>query len=720
LKDGKLKYFLNFNQEEYEDDISNKFNYLKGEEISIWDAKRPIPIGTIAKLNYPNIIIEMDTVREEICTPSQRTAVCCTLKGERDKIKRLSQTVDIIFSVSKQKILNEKLRGILMDSSRAETFPGDITRTEDYEKAISEIESSLLSKNINFRQKEAIGKCLLAKDFFLIQGPPGTGKSTAIAELIWQHIRSNISLKKTPYRILVTSETNLAVDNALDKLRSKSHLLIKPIRFGSDDKLEKEGRRFSIETLKQWVLFGDKELDADKASTNILQDWISQIINRVTAKVTTDSKEVSEKWLTYLNNANQHLRSLLFKKYLENANVFGATCSSIGKENSEQKFTRFFSDYCSVVYPKEYEAFRLSTNRSTIGDLKKKNIEFDLVVQDEASKASPPELALPCLYGKKAVVIGDHRQLPPMVDTSEFIDNLKMMSKKTKDVKNKSEISDLINFIKRNKDEFSVSHFEKLFNGVDKNLKSSFNIQYRMHPAINETIKQFYIVDGGLDCGIPIEIADAEDMSHPLNRYHGVTANKKIHVIWLDVASPEIRSGTSRVNYGEVQAIDWLLSCFRKSPGYKSFVDYWPQRDVEQKQIGVITFYGAQAGLLNKLKEKYPEIPLRISPVDRFQGMERNIIIVSLVRSNCIADFANQAPNFETYPDRGYPNQESLGFAEFPNRLNVALSRAKRLLIIVGNSHHFRKHEIYNKVYETILQHPNGTVKIFDAKSPKK
>ena len=719
LQEGKLKYFLNFKQEEFEAEINSKFNYIRGEEISLWDDKKPVPFGNIIKISYPNIVIEMESMRDTICVPDTLTKVCCTLKGERDKIKRLSNTIDIIFSITKQKILNESLRDILVDSSKARSFPGDILRTAEYEKTINEIDASLLSKNINDRQKESIAKCLLAKDFFLIQGPPGTGKSTAIAELIWQHIRSNISVKKEPYRILVTSETNLAVDNALDKLRAQTHLLIKPIRFGSDDKLDKEGRRFSLESLKQWVLFGNKELTEDKSATNILQDWITLIGNRARRKQTTFNSDLSEKWITYLTNANEQIRSLFFNNYIQNANVIGATCSSIGKENSEQKFTRFFSDYCNVVHTKEYEAFRHSINKSTIAALKKRNIEFDLVVQDEASKASPPELALPCLYGKKAVVIGDHRQLPPMVDTAEFIDNLKMMSKKTKDEKNRREISDLISYIKKNKEEFSVSHFEKLFVGIDKNLKSSFNVQYRMHPAINETIKQFYIADGGLECGIPDEIANSEDMSHPLNRYHGVTANKQTHVIWLDVVSPEIKSGTSRVNYGEVQAIDWLLSYFKKSPGYKNFVDYWPSGDIEQKQIGIITFYGAQAGLLNKLKDKYPEVPLRISPVDRFQGMERNIVVVSLVRSNSIAEFPNQAPNMEAYPENGYPSQESLGFAEFPNRLNVALSRAKRLLIIVGNSQHFRKHAIYNRVYETIQQHPNGAVKTFDAKSLK-
>ncbi len=719
LQEGKLKYFLNFKQGEFEADIKSKFNYLRGEAIYLWNTSKPKLFGTILKIDFPKLVIEMESMIEEICIPGLSAKVCCTLKGERDKIKRLSNTIDIIFSTSKQGILNENLPSILMDSSKAKSIHDDILRTADYKKAINDIDSSLLSKNINDRQKEAIAKCLLAKDFFLIQGPPGTGKSTAIAELIWQHIRFNISSKKLPYRVLVTSETNLAVDNALDKLRSKTHLLIKPIRFGSDDKLDKEGRRFSLETIKQWVIFGNEEYKEDKSHTNILQDWIGLISNRAKSKSTADNNHAFEKWLTFLANPNHQLRTILFNNYIKYANVIGATCSSIGKETSEQKFTRFFSDYCNIVHTKEYDAFRLSMNKNTIAALKIKNIEFDLVVQDESSKASPPELALPCLYGRKAVVIGDHRQLPPMVDSFEFIENLKMVSKKTKDDESRKEISKLISYIKGNQEEFSTSHFEKLFLAINENLKSSFNIQYRMHPAINDTIKQFYIADGGLECGIPDEIANSEDMSHPLNRFHGVTVNKKTHVIWLDVNSPEMKSGTSRVNQGEVKAVDWLLSYFKKSPGYKAFVDYWPAGEVEQKQIGIITFYGAQASLLNKLKDKYPEIPLRISPVDRFQGMERNIVIVSLVRSNSIADFLNQAPNLEAYPEKGYPSQESLGFAEFPNRLNVALSRAKRLLIIVGNSQHFRKHAIYNKVYETIQEHPYGAVKTFDFKSMK-
>ena len=129
---------------------------------------------------------------------------------------------------------------------------------------------------------------------------------------------------------------------------------------------------------------------------------------------------------------------------------------------------------------------------------------------------------------------------------------------------------------------------------------------------------------------------------------------------------------------------------------------------MEEKQIGIISFYGKKINYIDKmLKEKHKEVPIRLSTVDRFQGMERNIIIVSMVRSNKIAMFQGQETD-EIYGELGYQLQESLGFAESPNRLNVALSRARRLLIVIGNSQHFCRKDIYKNVFETIQQ--NGKI----------
>jgi superfamily I DNA and/or RNA helicase len=169
------------------------------------------------------------------------------------------------------------------------------------------------------------------------------------------------------------------------------------------------------------------------------------------------------------------------------------------------------------------------------------------------------------------------------------------------------------------------------------------------------------------------------------------------------VETPEIRKGTSRINMGEVEAVTWILKNLTGTEGYKQFIEHWTDNQPEEKEIGVITFYGEQARLL---KNNIPEgIPVRVSPVDRFQGMERNIVIVSLVRSNLMAERIDQEPDFDAFPIGGYPSNESLGFAESPNRLNVALSRAKRLLIVVGNRKHFERKEIYKRVIDTIIAH---------------
>ena len=106
--------------------------------------------------------------------------------------------------------------------------------------------------------------------------------------------------------------------------------------------------------------------------------------------------------------------------------------------------------------------------------------------------------------------------------------------------------------------------------------------------------------------------------------------------------------------------------------------------------------------------------------------MERNIVIVSLVRSNCIAENEKQAPDYRVYKELGFRKQTDFGFAKSPNRLNVALSRAKRLLIIVGNSAHYSSYKnkegeaIYKNVFESIKTNPNGKIIHWEHKLMKK
>ena len=81
-----------------------------------------------------------------------------------------------------------------------------------------------------------------------------------------------------------------------------------------------------------------------------------------------------------------------------------------------------------------------------------------------------------------------------------------------------------------------------------------------------------------------------------------------------------------------------------------------------------------------------------------------------MVRSNIIQSSRDQKPDKKRYPELGYPVQKSLGFAQSPNRLNVALSRAKRLLIIVGNQELFSSLDIYQRLFTTIKTNSNNRI----------
>jgi len=678
------KYLCEENFELKVEQEEEKLSKLLREEFYFGNLqKEKFYLGKLQKVDYPDLYFiadeeRIEEVKENISEEIVK-AIFPDLKGEKDKIKRLEDTV-LKLDDDKTKLPNDNAKVFLYDSSKAKSIENIDYLLNRTSAEWKDFENNLFSSTLNESQKKAILKSLYAEELAIIQGPPGTGKSTAIAEIIWQHIR-----KEPKQKILLTSETNLAVDNAIDRLKNGQNNVVKPIRFGNTDNLESEGYFYSLEAIENWQ-------KSNSTESNTVSHWVSNIANRV--KLQDDEQIISalDKWKNHLQKPNNETKKLFAEKYLEYVNLIGATGSSIGKLNSENKWTSFFRSYLNVFNRKSYQ-------ENDYKSCSRININFDTIIMDEASKATPPELALPVLFGKKSIIVGDHRQLPPMIDGEEIKDLLVSIGEKAlaKTLSHK---------------EFEISQFERLFKNIDDSIKGTFDTQYRMHPSINEAISQFYKDDGGLKCGLPLEETYHNSFDKWDSRYHGLQYKNiltpETHTMWVDVTTPEIQEGTSRVNFGEIEAIDNILNVLKNSSG-KSEFDLWlSNKSLEEKQIGLISFYGKQIHHINKmLKEKHSEVPIRLSTVDRFQGMERNIIIVSMVRSNKLATFQGQQPD-EIYGELGYPTQNSLGFAESPNRLNVALSRAKRLLIVVGNSEHFCRKNIYKNVFETI--HQNGKI----------
>ena len=702
-----------FGQQEHEAVV---IGTLRGEIFSC----DGIEVGKLKNVNYPvlTFVVEkekLDAV-EKLVSEKRLTMVSTDLTGDSEKVNRLQESFDFITENFEQ-LRNPMLASYLFDASKA--TPTDEKKVKE---RIEHIEANQLNKHLNKWQIEAIAKAVEAKDLAVIQGPPGTGKSTAIAELIWQ-----LALANPKDKTLLTSEANLAVDNALDRLKFSGHNIVKPIRIGAGDKFSSEGLPYAITEMMKWadidfsknyILSEDnraiEESDEYKLfnkDNNVLVRWMKNIINRSQIQDET----IERAWFHFMLNLPVEFRKKAFYSYRNNCNVIGATCSSITEKNyaaiesqKENVESRFMKRYKNVFKDDEH-------------------LVFDVVVQDEASKATPSELSMPLVYGTKSIIIGDHRQLPPNLDREDILYKLHYQALQTVDIEEKEQIIELEKFVRYHFDQLEKSHFERLFTQADNSIKGTFRKQYRMHPDINKVIEQFYTKDGGLECGFINE--DYESEGTPFSRYHGINIDGLIspenHVIWIDTNSPEIAEGTSRINRGEVDAIEWVLSQLATSDSFEAYNNKFSSE--EDKEIGLITFYGAQLRLLRQLQGKYSgKLTLKPSSVDRFQGMERNIVIVSLVRSNCIAENEKQAPDYRVYKELGFRKQTDFGFAKSPNRLNVALSRAKRLLIIVGNSAHYSSYKnkegeaIYKNVFESIKTNPNGKIIHWEHKLMKK
>lgn len=309
---------------------------------------------------------------------------------------------------------------------------------------------------------------------------------------------------------------------------------------------------------------------------------------------------------------------------------------------------------------------------------------FDVVIIDEVSKATPPELLLPMLKGKKVILVGDHHQLPPLLGDDTLEEVLEQMMQDQKEFTAKQEIENLL----------KESLFERLYKNLPDTNKTMLAIQYRMHESIMQTITPFYRHDQHeLTCGL--EDSDAL-------RAHGLETpwlRPENHVLWVDLPHTEgyfeerVKGGKSLWNPSEMKVMRQALIDLNDAVKTAKEQGRYPKD--AQKSVGVISFYGEQVKQLNRLIQqelRLPHITMRTGTVDRFQGMEMEIIILSMVRNH--------------QEGRG-----DIGFANDYRRLNVALSRAKELLVLVGSQEMFTKKvkrtstkEMYQHVWDYTKQ----------------
>lgn len=264
---------------------------------------------------------------------------------------------------------------------------------------------------------------------------------------------------------------------------------------------------------------------------------------------------------------------------------------------------------------------------------------FDWVIMDEASQSTEPAAWMPLQYGERVVLAGDPCQLPPTVLSNEAA-----------------------------RGGFNVSMMERILNipagdggkSMDgRSISKLLSVQYRMHEDIMSFSADIFY-DGQLQADEAVRSALLTDL--PQVRESPLTVEP---VDFIDTAGasydeePE-PEGESRMNPLEaelvVKKVNELLA-----------------HGVSAEHIAVISPYSAQVKLLRQ--KLHPGI--EIDSVDGFQGREKEVVIVSLARSN--------------------PEGE-VGFLADTRRMNVALTRAKRKLIVIGDSATITAHPFYEKM----------------------
>lgn len=199
-------------------------------------------------------------------------------------------------------------------------------------------------------------------------------------------------------------------------------------------------------------------------------------------------------------------------------------------------------------------------------------------------------------------------------------------------------------------------------NKVDKSYDNDFVTQlldnFRSHPAILQFSNVLFY-----DSKLRAKVAEPERSFG--TRWCRVD-NRHFPVLFHCVTSPSqiIRGGTSSYNVGEVKKVSFYV---------KQLLQFGIDgKEVDEKDIGIVTPYNAQ---LNKIREELWYLKdVEIGTAEYYQGREKKIIIMSTVKS------------------RGH-----VGFLKSEKRLNVCLTRAKSLLIVVGNAHTLKvKNEILN------------------------
>lgn len=578
-------------------------------------------------------------------------------------------------------------------------------------------------KDLDDAKRDAVASVLGASGISLVKGPPGTGKTTLIAELVAQQLSKNPNSQ-----ILLASQTHIALDHALSKVTAVTPAA-SILRIGAPDQLSAESEAWTVPSqLEAWKTETELTVAAfiteHLESSGLLNVPTRSVATRLRAQIERRTRTASEleeveaalvvaqaeheqirdaveslflavsrvergqsaapqavlRDVTRLADAVEQLGVDLeqrvpamsdlealrgrivelddrlsglrddtrqavdelrqlggFSDDMTEVELLGHVDNSVtAADKRVQDLQLLAADWLERFRPtSEFRVallFRASVVASTCvaltGSKGAERVEFDLCIIDEASKATPTELMVPMANARQWVLVGDEKQLPPFLD-SELAD------------------SDYLADRDLTRAEVDERLFEVLGGQLPIQSVASLSHQHRMHSDIGALVSEVFY--GG-------DLQSSERKVSPL-----VEKALGSAVLWHDTGrkSLERRSGSSFENRAEARAIADLVS---------NVDNYAALLGLEEVQVAVLAGYAAQVRTLQEVlsgtKSKLKVVRVKAATIDSYQGQEADICMISITRSNAQGD---------------------VGFLSSPERLNVALSRGRDGLVIVGN-----------------------------------
>jgi serine/threonine protein kinase/predicted ATPase len=558
--------------------------------------------------------------------------------------------------------------------------------------APSEVAIDQWSRDLDDDKKNAIQLALGSSDMFVVEGPPGTGKTSLIAELVEQYLRKNPSA-----RVLIASQTNVAVDNALERLSRTGQQNMVRLAAADISRVDDSVRHLLLDAqMKRWAHSVKKRAEqylVDKATTagatashlraalslQQLAETLNQLKQLQDSRPSIDDEKEPSTFTAELvepassasvqervdalmdlrdelmQDAHRELAGdLTLAADMSPADAQDAVDALVGRNDAARvllKQLRLQGEWLQRIASDSALAITFLSQTSVIGGTcigflrhpAVKQLDIDVCILDEASKATLTEALVPISRSKRWIIVGDTKQLPPIDE--DLI--------RSPEILKENQIS---------QEDVEETLFQRLTDRLPDTSRRMLTRQYRMISPIGDLISS---------CFYHEELVSPGNTGLP-----GYSRGYGKPVLWMDTstlgdwrreAAPQGQT-TSPANRAEARVICDRLRVLNGAIE-KNVIEI--PEGVDKLDVLLIAPYSSQVAELKHqvaaIENNLQHLTLTVMTVDAVQGRESDVALFSVTRSNSAANLGFLGP-------------------EYWRRINVALSRARFGLTIVGDA----------------------------------